>query len=140
MEHLPLVSETFTSQITRDDIKQVVAEFYRRARMHPDLGPVFAAHVEHWATHEQKIGNFWCSALLRKRVYSGNPMQKHLAAGNVHAAHFAVWLALFDEVLMLMLSESKAQHWSELAHRIGKSLSYGLTYAANKAANAPPPL
>ena len=64
-------------------------------------------------------------------------MQIHKAAGNVHAEHFPVWLALFDETLSQHLPPDIAKTWSALAHRIGHGLSSGLTPVA-QAGGAPP--
>ncbi|PVA10687.1 globin family protein [Pelagivirga sediminicola] len=112
--------------VTGAQIDKVVARFYTRVRAHPQLGPVFAAHVNDWPAHEEKIGRFWRNALLFERSYDGNPMQIHKAAGNVRAAHFPIWLALFDEVLEQEVPGHIALAWSTLAHRIGRGLSYGL--------------
>lgn len=112
--------------VTVEQIDRVVSQFYARVRAHPELGPVFAAHVADWRTHEEKIGRFWRNALLLQRCYDGNPMQVHMMAGNVRARHFPVWLSLFDAVLEQELPQPLAQSWSALAHRIGRGLSYGL--------------
>jgi hemoglobin len=114
--------------ITPADIDRVVAVFYARIRLHPVLGPIFASHVPNdgWPAHEAKIARFWRNAILSERSYDGNPMQKHMAAGNVHAAHFAPWLALFDEVVAEELPSGLAQSWSALAHRIGRGLRMGV--------------
>ncbi len=115
--------------VTEHQIDRVVSQFYARVRTHPALGPVFAAHVTEWTPHEEKIGRFWRNALLYQRCYDGNPMQVHMAAGNVKAQHFPVWLSLFDAVLEQELPAPLAQAWSTLAHRIGRGLSYGLPSA-----------
>lgn len=112
--------------VTETQIDRVLARFYAQIRAHPELGPIFAAHVTDWPEHEAKIGRFWRNALLLQGGYSGNPMQVHMAAGNVRAAHFPVWLALFDDVLAQELPGDLAQSWSAFAHRIGRGLSYGL--------------
>ena len=112
--------------VTEAQIDRVVSQFYARVREHPALGPVFATHVADWPRHEEKIGLFWRNALLLQRCYDGNPMQVHMAAGNVKAQHFPVWLSLFDAVLENELPQPLAQAWSALAHRIGRGLSYGL--------------
>lgn len=112
--------------VTEAQIDRVVSEFYSRVRANPELGPVFEVHVADWPTHEEKIGRFWRNALLLQRCYDGNPMQAHMAAGNVKRRHFAVWLSLFDSVLEQELPQPLAQAWSALAHRIGRGLSYGL--------------
>lgn len=118
--------------VTEVQIDRVVSQFYARVREHPALGPIFATHVADWPKHEEKIGLFWRNALLLQRCYDGNPMQVHLAAGNVKAQHFSVWLSLFDAVLEDELPQLLAQAWSALAHRIGRGLSYGLPSESGK--------
>lgn len=115
-------------EISPEEIERVVAKFYARIRQHPELGPVFAAHIEvsDWPTHEAKIASFWRNGILKERSYSGNPMQKHVLAGNVAPAHFATWLGLFDEVLQDELKPETARAFSALAHRIGRGLKLGL--------------
>jgi len=112
--------------VTEAQIDRVVGQFYARVRAHTVLGPIFANHVTDWPTHEEKIGRFWRNALLLQRCYDGNPMQAHMAAGNVKAEHFPVWLSLFDAVLAQELPQPLALAWSTLVHRIGRGLSYGL--------------
>jgi len=118
--------------VTQAQIEQVVAQFYARVRADPALGPVFAAHITDWPTHEQKIVRFWRNALLSQRCYDGNPMQVHAAAGNVRAQHFPVWLSLFDAVLAQELPQPLAAAWSAFAHRIGRGLTYGLTHQGDQ--------
>jgi len=98
--------------VTEAQIDRVVSKFYARIRAHPALGPVFAAHAADWTAHEEKIGRFWRNALLLHRCYDGNPMQVHMAAGNVKALHFPVWLSLFDTVLDQELPRPLTQAWS----------------------------
>lgn len=107
-------------------INRVVSVFYARVRVHPVLGPIFAAHVKDWTTHEARIMAFWRNVLLYQKGYNGNPMQVHLAAGNVEPKHFEPWLALFDDVLLEEVPRHLAQPWSALAHRIGRGLRFGL--------------
>ncbi|MBN8630389.1 MAG: group III truncated hemoglobin [Rhodobacterales bacterium] len=122
--------------ITADQIARVVATFYASVRGHPALGPVFAAHVTDWPAHEDKIIRFWKNAILHERGYDGNPLAVHRAAGNVRLGMFSVWLGLFDSVLRQELPSDTAEHWSALAHRIGRGLMFGL----QDTAGAPPSL
>lgn len=112
--------------ITRDDIARVVAAFYDLVRQHPGLGPVFAAHVTDWPAHEEKVTRFWANAILYEKDYDGNPLVVHRDAGNVKPGMFEVWLGLFDLVLRTELRPDQAAAWSELAHRIGRSLRAGV--------------
>lgn len=116
--------------ITSTEIDRVVTVFYAEIRTHPEIGPIFAAHVTDWPRHEAKIARFWRNAILFERDYGGNPMQVHLQAGDVTPAHFTPWLSLFDQVLTRELPRDTAAAWSALAHRIGRGLRFGLeTYA-----------
>ena len=112
--------------VSRTEIEQVVAVFYAAIREHPNLGPVFRAHITDWPPHEAKIVRFWANALLGERAYDGNPLQVHRRAGNVRPGMFETWLALFDSVLKAELSPEKAAAWSQIAHRIGRSLRAGM--------------
>ena len=125
---LPQINVMVTPRfdITPAQIDRVVTVFYAAIRRHEVLGPVFANHVTDWPEHEAKIARFWRNAILRDRLYDGNPMRVHMAAGDVRAFHFAPWLALFDETLRRTLPEAQAQGWSALAHRIGAGLRMGV--------------
>ena len=121
--------------ISHADIRALVTLFYARVRQHPRLGPIFRNKIgerdEDWVPHLAKIEDFWANVVRHERVYSGNPMQAHIDAGNVKPAHFAIWLPLFDSVLTEKLPHDTAQSWSALAHRIDQGLKFGLeTYTA----------
>ena len=115
-------SQPSASRISRADIERVVASFYEAVRRHPGLGPVFAAHVSDWPAHEAKVTGFWANAILQERGYDGNVVAAHVSAGNVQPGMFSVWLSLFDTILRRELTAEQAAAWSELAHRIGRSL------------------
>lgn len=112
--------------VTAEDIARVVARFYARTRVHPQLRPVFAAHVTDWPAHEAKIARFWQGAILGAPGYEGSPMMAHRRASNVTPELFPVWLALFDAVLREVLEPGPAEAWSALAHRIGRGLRQGV--------------
>ena len=123
--------------VTPAQIDAQVTAFYAAVRAHPVLGPVFAAHVQDWPAHEAKIGRFWRNAILHERNYHGSPLMVHRQAGNVEAAHFPIWLALFDEVLVRTLPPEVARPWSTVAHRIGRALSMGLADAERPSDTVP---
>lgn len=117
-------------EITPQEIDRVVTAFYFRIRAHDVLGPVFIDRLgtsrEIWNPHEAKIAAFWRNAILAERAYSGNPMQVHMGVAALEPEHFALWLALFDEVLEQELPVETARQFSALAHRIGRGLRMGL--------------
>lgn len=110
--------------VTHDQIDRVMASFYARVRRHPDLGPVFNAHIGTtdtlWEAHVAKIAAFWRGALLGEPGYDGFPMPVHVQSDDITPALFAPWLALLDQVLGEELDEDTAARWSALAHRIGR--------------------
>ena len=123
--------------VTHEEIDRVVADFYAAIRIHPTLGPVFAAHVTDWPAHEEKIARFWRNAILMERSYDGNPMQVHRNAGDVRPGMFGPWLELFDATLQRTLAPQTAAQWSALAHRIGQGLRYGVTEQSRSADGVP---
>ncbi|WP_293573324.1 group III truncated hemoglobin [Phaeobacter sp.] len=125
--------------ITADSINRVVAVFYRQVRAHPVLGPVFAAHVEDWPEHEEKIARFWRNAILRERCYNGNPMRLHVSRPDVKPEHFLIWLGLFHEVLQSELGAQTARQWGALADRIGEGFRAGVV-SMRQPKDAPPKL
>ncbi len=118
--------------ITAGEIDALVAEFYRRIRAHPGLGPVFARAITpedgpEWRVHEAKIAAFWRNAVGIDRSYDGNPMQVHVANRDVHPGMFSTWLALFDVTAHDVLPAEKADKIHALATRIGAGMRYAVT-------------
>ncbi|MDE2407792.1 MAG: group III truncated hemoglobin [Xanthomonadaceae bacterium] len=103
----------------------LVDRFYDRIQVHPQLGPIFNAHVHDWPAHKQLLTSFWCSVVLRAGSYRGNPMAAHFNRG-IETRHFVQWLALWRETADDVLSPAQAALVHEYAQRIGRSLRYGL--------------
>lgn len=99
--------------------------FYGAARQDPLLGAAFAG-VADWEAHIARLTQFWSSVALMTGTYHGQPMQAH-AHLRLGAAHFARWLALFEETAAACLSPAGAAHLTERARRIAASLEMGLT-------------
>ncbi|PWS35238.1 preprotein translocase subunit TatC [Falsiroseomonas bella] len=99
--------------------------FYGAARRDPLLGPAFDG-VADWEAHIARITQFWCSVALMAGTYHGQPLQAHAHLG-LGAAHFARWLALFEETAAARLPPAGAAHLIERARRIAASLEMGLT-------------
>lgn len=128
MSHTPHPLRLF--DITPDQIDTVLARFYARIRVHPQLGPIFNGHVgttdAEWDEHIATITRFWRGAILREPGYDGNPMRAHMQAGNVRSEHFDPWIALFEEVAADALPPDTARAWIALVHRIGRGLRMGV--------------
>lgn len=106
-------------------IEQLVRGFYARVREDELLGPVFAARIQDWEPHLQRMFAFWSSVVLGSGVYSGQPMRMHLPLP-VDARHFDRWLELFAETSRELFDEPIAQQFIVPARRIASSLELGI--------------
>ncbi|GGJ40348.1 hemerythrin domain-containing protein [Neoroseomonas lacus] len=69
--------------------------FYGAARQDPLLCAAFAG-VADWDAHIVRLTQLWSSVALMTGTYHGQPMQAHAHLG-LGTAHFARWMALFEE-------------------------------------------
>ncbi|MGB6655571.1 MAG: group III truncated hemoglobin [Methylovirgula sp.] len=109
-------------------IERLVHAFYARVREDPEIGPIFAARIEGWEPHLERMCAFWSSVALMSGRYHGRPLQKHLPLP-IKARHFDRWLALFEMTAQEQCPPEAAKHFIMLAHRIGESLELGLAGA-----------
>ena len=106
------------------NIEAFLRAFYGAARVDPLLGPAFDG-VADWEAHIATIARFWSSVALMTGGYHGQPMQAH-AHLKLTPAHFARWLALFQEIARAHFTAEGAAHMIERAQRIARSLEMGL--------------
>ena len=106
-------------------IATLVDRFYEKVRRDTQIGPVFNAVVHDWDAHKRLLTSFWSSIALRAGTYRGNPMAVHRPLP-IRAEHFDRWLALWAETCQEELDASHAAQMVDYAHRIGRSLKYGL--------------
>lgn len=106
-------------------IETLVHRFYAKIREDALLGPVFAARIEDWDLHLQRMRAFWSSVALLTGRYHGNPVAKHLPLP-VDAAHFDRWLALFEATAAETCPPAARDHFMERARRIAESLELSI--------------
>lgn len=106
-------------------IRRLVRTFYGRVRKDPLLAPIFAAKVENWDAHFEKLDAFWSSVALMTGRYHGRPMQVHMDLP-VDGAHFDRWLALFEATAAEVCPPIAAGHFIERARRIADSFEMGI--------------
>ncbi|MBX9701246.1 MAG: group III truncated hemoglobin [Acetobacteraceae bacterium] len=111
-------------------LERVVREFYGTARHDPLLGPVFA-RIEHWEPHIARITDFWSSVALQTGRYHGAPMEAHLPLG-LTPAHFARWLALWEETVARLCPPEGAALLADRARRIADSLGHAMAVRAGQ--------
>jgi hemoglobin len=108
-------------------ISALVDAFYVRVRSDAMLGPIFAAHIADWTPHLARMKDFWASIMIESGRFSGSPMQKHIALGDLDEAHFEHWLSLWDETLTQVIPDQQvADRFRAAATRIGNSLLTGI--------------
>lgn len=106
-------------------IERLVRGFYVRVQGDPLLGPVFAARIQDWEPHLQRMCAFWSSVALMSGRYHGQPMRVH-APLPIDAEHFDRWLSLFEESARELCPPVAAEHFVERSRRIAESLELGI--------------
>jgi hemoglobin len=114
----PALPDADATGIAEDLIREVVVEFYRRARRDDRLGPVFEAHVHEWDVHLARMSDFWSAALLRTGRYSGRPVVRHRSVAGIAAGHFDRWIELFEETVRDLCPPDQAEAFLVRARRM----------------------
>jgi hemoglobin len=110
----------------RDDIRDVVVAFYRRAFTDDLLGPVFVdvARMD-LDEHLPTMCDFWETVLLRTGAYRGNALRPHLllnAQVRLTPEHFDRWLRLWTTTIEERHRGERADHAALQARRIAGAL------------------
>ncbi len=95
--------------LSREDVQNLVDQFYARVNQDPLLSPVFNdfAKVD-WAAHLPKMYTFWSSILLGEYSYKGRPFPPH-ALLPAKKVHYDRWLKLFTETVDSLFVGEKAE-------------------------------
>jgi hemoglobin len=112
--------------ITAAMIRQLVDGFYAHVRLDAELGPVFAAHVQDWGEHLDKMCAFWSSVTLMTGAYKGRPMEVHARLPEISDALFLRWLQLFRRAAREFCPPEAAALFIDRAERIADSLKLGI--------------
>lgn len=122
----PPVAPGLAVGITEDMIHALVHAFYDAVRRDPLLEPVFAAAVDGWEPHLDKMCAFWSSIALMTGAYKGTPMQAHAVLPDITPDHFTRWLQLFGATAMRVCPPDAAAFFIDRAERIAQSLQLGI--------------
>lgn len=106
-------------------IERLVHSFYARVRDDALIGPIFAARINDWDLHLQRMCLFWSSVALASGRYHGQPMPKHLPLP-VEARHFDRWLELFRQTAREVCPPAATGLFINRAELIGQSLEMGI--------------
>lgn len=109
---------------TQDDINKLVDCFYAEVRTNKILGPIFNQIIGlNWDRHLSVMYKFWGSIAFGNHLYSGNPMQKHLALNRIiplQEKEFNEWLFLFHSITDNLYSGPNANLIKTRAKEIAK--------------------
>ena len=111
----------------RPRLMQLLRYFYADVRQHEEIAPIFAAHIEDWPAHLEKIADFWSGATGGPARYTGPMPFKHVPLG-LEERHFEAWLGLWTRHCHPHLPAREAAELSALAEGIGRRLRQIIAY------------
>ena len=103
--------------------------FYADVRQHTEIAPIFAAHIEDWPSHLEKLADFWSGILGGPRLYSGAMPMKHIPL-RLEERHFAAWLGLWSRHSQAHFAAAEARELIAAAETIGQRLRQILAQSA----------
>jgi hemoglobin len=114
------------NQITRDNVRQLVDEFYGQVRADDMLGPVFLQALgDDWGPHLERLTEFWCTIVLGTRSFQGNVYGTHMQLREIAPEHFQRWLGLFEQTVNRLFEAEQAEQFLTMARRVAGSLQIG---------------
>lgn len=95
-------------EVSEQDLRALVREFYGKALEDPLIGPVFKRHVSDWEHHYDLVQSFWSRSMLGTTRYAGTPFAPHMGL-NLKPEFFDRWVGLFRETAEALLRPPAAR-------------------------------
>lgn len=114
------------AEITEQNIKILVDNFYKRVGKDELLSPIFNAVIKDWQPHLNKMYDFWSSVVLQTKKYKGNPVVQHQNLMPFDKSLFDRWLVLFAQTARELFEEEQALLFIDKSENIARSLKYML--------------
>jgi hemoglobin len=105
----------------RPALQQLLKYFYADVRQHAEIAPIFAANIEDWPAHLEKIADFWSGVTGGPALYAGPMPFKHTPLG-LEERHFQAWLGLWARHCRARLAPAEAEELIAIAETIGQRL------------------
>ncbi len=118
----------------RPALLNLLRYFYADVRQHNEIAPIFAANIEHWPSHLEKIADFWSGITGGPRLYNGGMPWKHVPL-RLEERHFSAWLGLWSRHCHAHLAPTEATDLIAVAETIGQRLRQIIAQAAPPSAN-----
>ena len=106
-------------------IRAFVLRFYEISRADPQLGPLFEAAIQDWDHHVQIVTDFWSTALLGMKLYTGTAYAPHVGLP-IEEHHFGRWLTALDRAAKETLPPALAERAMARARHMAVSFKTGL--------------
>ena len=123
------------SEITKQNLRQMVILFYTKILKDDEVGPFFIERLgddlnsEQWAPHLDLLTNFWASITLGDMDYRGSPFAPHAQMPGLKRETFARWLELFYETVETIYEEKIAYQFKERSSIIAGNFMRNLRLA-----------
>ena len=105
----------------RPGLLHLLRHFYADVRQQVEIAPIFAAHVEDWPAHLERIADFWSGVTGGPARYGGGMPMKHIPLG-LEERHFRAWLGLWARHCQAHLAPAEARELVAAAENIGGRL------------------
>ncbi len=120
------VSVAVRGPVTRERLHSLVHSFYADVRADPLLGPTFDHTLTgRWEAHLARMVEFWSTAALGSRTFSGNIFGKHTALEGVTPEHVTVWVHLWETHTARLFELEDARELQHTALGIARKLFQG---------------
>jgi len=107
----------------RPALMELLRYFYADVRQQAEIGPIFAAHIQDWPAHLEKIADFWSGVTGGPARYGGGMPLKHFPLG-LEERHFEAWLGLWQRHCRIRLAPVEAAELIAIADTIGQRLRH----------------
>lgn len=114
----------------RPGLQLLLRRFYADVRQHDEIGPIFAAQIEDWPAHLEKIADFWSGLTGGPALYGGGMAARHIPL-RLEEPHFQAWLGLWHRHCRAHLAPAEAAEMIAIAEGIGQRLR-AITAAARR--------
>ena len=105
----------------RPALLKLLRFFYADVRQHEEIAPIFAANIDDWPAHLEKIADFWSGITGGPRLYAGGMPWKHIPL-RLEERHFAAWLGLWSRHCRAHLAPTEAEEMIAAAEALGQRL------------------
>jgi hemoglobin len=105
----------------REGLLKLLRHFYADVRQHEEIAHIFAAKIEDWPSHLEKIADFWSGLIGGPARYRGGMPWEHVPL-KLEEKHFEAWLGLWGRTCHAHLPEAEAGELIAVAEKIGQRL------------------